>query len=87
MDPRIHILLTCGSALDSAPDPDPGIFVSDLQDVKNKISFLLITVIFEGTCISFFKDKNSNRSHKSRYQCFSERPKNMIRIRNTANNC
>ncbi len=39
-------------------DPDPAIFVSDLQDI-NKFFFWLITFLFEGTFISFFKDKKS----------------------------
>jgi hypothetical protein len=38
---------------DSDTDPDPAIFVSDLQDV-NKVFCLLL---FEGTFTSFFKDK------------------------------
>jgi hypothetical protein len=49
------------------PDPDPAIFVIDLQDAS-KIGtnltqfFLLIT--FEGTFTSFFKDKKSKRVTK-----------------------
>jgi hypothetical protein len=45
---------------DSDPDadPDPAIFVSDLQDVTKKLIFCLL--LFEGTFTSFFKDK----SHK-----------------------
>jgi hypothetical protein len=41
-------------------DPDYVIFVNDLQDAsKNKFFFLLlITVLFEGTFMSFFKEKN-----------------------------
>ncbi len=42
------------------PDPDPPIFVIDLQEANKililKKSFLLIT-FFEGTLTSFFKDK------------------------------
>ena len=47
--------------LDSDPDadPDPAIFVSDLQDVKKKIFGLLL---FD---TSFFTDKKSSRSHKT----------------------
>jgi hypothetical protein len=45
-------------------DPDPAIFVPDFQDANKKLVvfkvFLLITVLFEGTFTSFFKDK----SHK-----------------------
>jgi hypothetical protein len=49
-------------------DPDPAIFVIDLQDTNKtliKKSFLLITVLFEDTITSFFKDKKSKRSHKT----------------------
>ncbi len=49
--------------MDPDADPDPAIFVSDLQDVNEKknfsLTFLLITVLFEGTFTSFFKDKKS----------------------------
>jgi hypothetical protein len=41
--------------MDPDADPDPAIFVSDLQDVKKKFCLLL----FEGTFTSFFKDKKS----------------------------
>jgi hypothetical protein len=48
-------------------DPDPAIFVIDLQDAnKNKFKkefFCLL--LFEGTFTSFFKDKKSKRSHKA----------------------
>jgi hypothetical protein len=44
-------------------DPEPAIFVSDLQDVSKKIFFCLL--LFEGTFTSFFKDKKSYRSHKT----------------------
>jgi hypothetical protein len=60
---RIHEIL------DFVTDPDPAIFVSDLQDVQNFFSsnffvFWLI-VLFEGTFTSLFKDeKSSKRSHK-----------------------
>jgi hypothetical protein len=37
-------------------DPDPAIFVIDLQDGNKKLIFLLITS--NGTFTSFFKDKN-----------------------------
>ncbi len=43
--------------------PDPAIFVSDLQDVNNQLFVSLL--LFEGTFISFFKDKKSKRSHKT----------------------
>jgi hypothetical protein len=41
--------------MDQDPDPDPAIFVSDLQNVNKKLFFCLL--IFEGTFTSFFKDK------------------------------
>jgi hypothetical protein len=47
---------------DPEADPDPAIFVSDLQPSRRqKKSFLLITVLFEGTFISFFKNKKSKK--------------------------
>jgi hypothetical protein len=39
-------------------DPDPAIFVIDLQDVNKKL------LLFEGAFTSFFKDKKSLRSQK-----------------------
>jgi hypothetical protein len=53
--------------MDPDSDPDPAIFVIDLQDsnkklIKKKIFCLLL---FEGTFTSFFKDKKSKRSHKT----------------------
>jgi hypothetical protein len=38
------------------PDPDPAIFVSDLQDVNKKFFCLLL---FKGPFPPFFKDKKS----------------------------
>jgi hypothetical protein len=50
-------------------DPDPSIFIIDLQDANKKQtflkSFLHSTSTFEGTFTSFFKDKKSKRSHKT----------------------
>ncbi len=54
-------------------DPDQAsdlaIFVSDLQDANKKNFFFLcfsrITVLFECTFTSFFKDKQSERNHKT----------------------
>ncbi len=46
--------------MDPDADPDPAIFVSDLQDVKKKfflLSFCL--VLLEVSITSFFKDKKS----------------------------
>ncbi len=51
--------------MDPDADPDPAIFVSDLQDVGEKIFGLLL---FKGTFTSFFKDKKSQRRWN---QCFS----------------
>ncbi len=72
-------------------DPDPAIFVIDLQDANKKliINFYsyfpcLLTVLFEGTFTSFFKDKKSKIVGSG-----SGKPENMwirwirIRIRNT----
>jgi hypothetical protein len=47
-------------------DPDPAIFIIDLQDANKKVilktSFCLL--LFEGTLTSFSKGKKSKRSHK-----------------------
>jgi hypothetical protein len=43
-------------------DPDPAIFVIDLQDANKKQLFCLL--LFEGTFTSFFKDKKSKRVKK-----------------------
>jgi hypothetical protein len=54
--------------MDPDLDPDPAIFVTDLQEANKKLIkkvFLLITVLFEGTFTSFFKDKKSSRSEKT----------------------
>jgi hypothetical protein len=48
--------------VDPDADPDPSIFIIDLQDAnKNEFKkiFLQSTLLFEGTFISFFKDKKS----------------------------
>jgi hypothetical protein len=48
------------------PDPDPALFVSDLQEAnkqKNvRFFFAYFGITFEGTFTSFFEDKKS--SHK-----------------------
>ncbi len=44
--------------LDPVADPDPAIFVIDLQDANKKL-------LFNCTFTSLFKDKKSKRSHKS----------------------
>jgi hypothetical protein len=43
-------------------DPDPSIFIIDLQDANKKFFCILL---FEGTFTSFFKDKKSKGSHKT----------------------
>jgi hypothetical protein len=47
-------------------DPDPAIFVIDLQDANNKKRFrsFLCLFLFEGTFTSYFKDKKSTIGHK-----------------------
>jgi hypothetical protein len=57
-------------------DPDPAIFVIDLQDASKKFIFLkkfLCLLLFKGTFTSLFKDKKSKRSYKTvgRNQGFS----------------
>jgi hypothetical protein len=44
-------------------DPDPAVFVSDLQDI-NKKSFFSFLFLFEGTFTSFFKDKSKKEATK-----------------------
>jgi hypothetical protein len=54
--------------MDSDPDPDPAIFVIDLQEANKKLILLkkfFCLLLFEGTFTSFFKDKKSKRSHKT----------------------
>jgi hypothetical protein len=54
--------------MDPDSEPDPVIFVIDLQDANKKIIFLkkvFCLILFEGTFTSFFKGKNSKRSHKT----------------------
>jgi hypothetical protein len=54
---------------DPGPDADPDsfIFIIDLQDANEKRIYkkIFCIVLFEGTFISFFKDKKSQRSHKT----------------------
>jgi hypothetical protein len=50
-------------------DPDPAIFVIDLQDASKKLIFVqnfvyLLRVLFEATFTLFFKDKKSKRVTK-----------------------
>ncbi len=54
--------------MDPDADPDPAIFVIDLQDANKKLILFIIffcLLLFEGTFTSFFKDKKSKRSHKT----------------------
>jgi hypothetical protein len=47
---------------DQDADPDPAIFIIDLQEAnKNFFAYYF----FEATFTSFFKDKRSKRSHKT----------------------
>jgi hypothetical protein len=56
-------------------NPDPAIFVIDLQDANEKLIYIKVFLLFEGKFTSFFKE--SKRSHKivgievfSFYFCF-----------------
>jgi hypothetical protein len=53
--------------MDQDPTPDTAFFVLDLQDANKKLLFseFFCLLLFEGTFTSFFKDKMSQRSHKS----------------------
>jgi hypothetical protein len=45
-------------------DPDPAIFVIDLQDANKKLILKKFCLLpFGGKFTSFFKDKKSERSH------------------------
>jgi hypothetical protein len=48
-------------------DPDPSIFITDLQDANKKLikKKVFLHILFEGTFTSFFKGKKSKRSHKT----------------------
>ncbi len=50
------------------PDPDPAIFVIDLQDANKKLTCytkFFYLLLLEGTFSFIFKDKKSKRSHKA----------------------
>jgi hypothetical protein len=52
---------------DSDLDPDPAVFVIDLQDASKKLIFehiFFCLFLFEATYTSFFKDKKSKESQK-----------------------
>jgi hypothetical protein len=48
-------------------DPEPSIFIIDLQDANKKqiLKKFFCILLFEGTFISFFKVNKSKRSHKT----------------------
>jgi hypothetical protein len=55
--------------MDPDADPDPAIFVNDLPKMPTKNQFLkkfflLLTVLFEGTCTSFSKIKSQKEVTK-----------------------
>ena len=54
--------------LDPDSDPDPSIFIIDLQDANKKIikKKFYCMLFFEGTFKSFFKGKKSKRSYKQK---------------------
>jgi hypothetical protein len=50
------------------PDPDPAVFVIDLQGANKKLinkKKFFCQLLFENTFTFFFKDKKSKRSHKT----------------------
>jgi hypothetical protein len=54
--------------MDPDADPDPAIFVINLQDANKKIIFskrFFCLLLFEGTVTSFSKIKSQKRSHKA----------------------
>ncbi len=56
----VRIRIRGSISLTTVMDPDPVIFVADLQHINKKFKFFwLITELFEGTFTSFFKDKKS----------------------------
>jgi hypothetical protein len=59
LDPWIRIRGSVPLTNDPYSDPDPVIFVIDLQDANKKTNlkkvFLLTVLLFEGTFASFFK--------------------------------
>ncbi len=62
-DPRIHASDSWIRIL----DPDPAIFVIDLQDASKKLFFqynFFCLLLFEAKFTSFFKDKKSKRVAK-----------------------
>jgi hypothetical protein len=52
--------------LDADANPDPSIFIIDLQDANQKIILKFFCILlFEGNFTSFFTGKKSKRSHKT----------------------
>ncbi len=53
--------------MDPDSDPDPPIFVIDLQDANKKtiLKKFFCLLLFEGTFTSFFKEKKAKRSHET----------------------
>jgi hypothetical protein len=49
--------------MDQDADPDPSIFIIDLQDANKKITLekVFLHITFGGTFTSFFKDKKSKK--------------------------
>jgi hypothetical protein len=53
---------------DSGADPDPSIFIIDLQDTNKNLIFkkkFSCILLFEGTFTSFFKDKKSTKKSQN----------------------
>ncbi len=57
MDPDPYPRINPSDLMDPDADPDPAIFVNDLQDIYKKLLFCLY--LFEGAFTSFFRDKKS----------------------------
>jgi hypothetical protein len=55
--------------MDPDADPDPAIFISDLQDVKKKFPKFFCLLLFEGTRVPFhnFLKIKSNKETKNPY--------------------
>ncbi len=66
---RIRVCRSIPLTNDPDADPNPAVFVSDLQDVNKKLFFCL--KLFEGTFSSFFKDeKVTKKSQNSENNVF-----------------
>ena len=62
-------------------DPDPAIFVIDLQDADKKTNFLrkfFCLLLFEGTFTPFFKDKKAKESEIKFFFYNPGGPKNIL---------